>query len=496
MNKRIVCALFAASMMASAALAGCSGDQSFASAPASSAAPAEQSSQQSEAPHADATLGKLSAVKIGSVKLDTDDVEYTGSGYIYQISGKYGVISLDGSKDTGAKYAAAKVVVGANSNLGYIVVSEASGDSKNINTWGMVDKNGNDVLPCKYAAIQMLNDRYAEVVTVDKETKDKDTAVISFSDEDFSLDPNEGDTMYTGKWEVFDVTTKQLVKNASGTNSKTVMARGQFISFIKEDGGGVTLDANGQPVGDEKQFFSDGSYRLEKDGKGEVYTTDGQLLFTYDTNAYWVSDINEPYYVAIKKDENYNHSSWVLFDKQGNIVSKDFSEPLLFVTPAFVLTDRKIYKLDGTQLFPDEFLTLEVDERYGDAYSASGEDLTVIFDKNGTVLFEHRGDGSDDGIFSNKFFAYKSGIGQYNFSTKAFDIDGVVASDWFVSQSNGQTEDLIQTRTGEKIIDSSYGEFNVVEDKLEKVQYIIALNPVNDSVSKGNFDIYRIDYSE
>ncbi|MEE1105304.1 MAG: hypothetical protein UH083_05040, partial [Ruminococcus sp.] len=106
MKKRIVCALFAASLMATAALAGCSGGQAPVSAPApassaasaapaeSSAAPAEQSSQQSEAPRGDAVIGKLSARKVGSVKLNTDDVEYTGSGYIYQIAGKYGVVSL------------------------------------------------------------------------------------------------------------------------------------------------------------------------------------------------------------------------------------------------------------------------------------------------------------------------------------------------------------------------------------------------------------------
>ncbi len=139
MKKRIVCALFAASLMAIAALAGCSGGQASAPAPASSAAPdapaesnaapAEQSSQQSAA-QTDAVMGKLSAKKIGSVKLDTNDVEFTGSGYIYQISGKYGVVSLDGTKDTGAKYAAAKEVDGSYSNKGYIAVRELSGDNK------------------------------------------------------------------------------------------------------------------------------------------------------------------------------------------------------------------------------------------------------------------------------------------------------------------------------------------------------------------------------
>ncbi|MBQ1974625.1 MAG: WG repeat-containing protein, partial [Ruminococcus sp.] len=244
MKKRIVCALFAASLMAIAALAGCSGGQASAPAPASSAAPdapaesnaapAEQSSQQSQAPQGDAVLGKLSAKKIGSVKLDTNDVEFTGSGYIYQISGKYGVVSLDGTKDTGAKYAAAKEVDGSYSNKGYIAVRELSGDNKNVNTCGLVDKNGNEVLPCKYAGIEMLNDRYAKVITADKETTDKNAALIYFTDKMVSFSPDEGDVMYSGKWEVYDMTAKQPVKNATGTRPYTVSAKGQFVIFTDD----------------------------------------------------------------------------------------------------------------------------------------------------------------------------------------------------------------------------------------------------------------------
>ncbi len=326
MKKRIVCALFAASLMAIAALAGCSGGQASAPAPASSAAPdapaesnaapAEQSSQQSQAPQGDAVLGKLSAKKIGSVKLDTNDVEFTGSGYIYQISGKYGVVSLDGSKDTGAKYAAAKEVDGSYSNKGYIAVRELSGDNKNVNTCGLLDKDGNEVLPCKYAGIEMLNDRYAKVITADKETKDKDAALIYFTDKMVSFSPDEGDVMYSGKWEVYDMTAKQPVKNATGTRPYTVSAKGQFVIFTDDKENRVTVDAAGLPTNEGKKIYDDGSYKLEKNGKGEVYDTDDQLLFTYDENAYEVSRYVEPYYVARTTDANYKHT-YFLLDKFG-----------------------------------------------------------------------------------------------------------------------------------------------------------------------------------
>ena len=507
MKKRIVCALFAASLMAIAALAGCSGGQASAPAPASSAAPdapaesnaapAEQSSQQSQAPQGDAVLGKLSAKKIGSVKLDTNDVEFTGSGYIYQISGKYGVVSLDGTKDTGAKYAAAKEVDGSYSNKGYIAVRELSGDNKNVNTCGLLDKNGNEVLPCKYAGIEMLNDRYAKVITADKETKDKDAALIYFTDKMFSLSPDEGDTMYTGKWEVYDVTTKQLVKNVSGTRPYTVSAKGQFVIFTDDKENRVTVDAAGLPTNEGKKIYDDGSYKLEKNGKGEVYDTDDQLLFAYDENAYEVSRYEEPYYVARTTDANYNHT-YFLLDKQGNTVSKEFSDDLSDVTPNFVLSDKRIYKLDGTQLSTDEFSSLKVDKRYGDVYAASKSGHNIIFDKNGVIILDCN-TNIDKDLNAFDFYAYKSsgsGMQYFNYSTKTYSIEGSERGDWFISQMSGKVYNLIQTRTGEKIIDSSYGSYSIVDDQIDRKQYIIAVNSVNNNVSKGDFDIYQVDFTE
>ena len=508
MKNRILCSLFAASLMATAALAGCSGGQAPAPAPASSAAPAEssaapaeQSSQQSEAPQSqsqgDAVLGKLSASKIGSVKLDTNDVEFTGSGYIYQISGKYGVVSLDGSKDTGTKYATAKEVDGSYSNKGFIAVRELSSDNKNINTCGLIDKNGNEAIPCKYAGIEMLNDRYAKVITADKETTNKDEALIYFTDKMFSLSPDDGDTMYSGKWEVFDVTTKQLVKNASGTKPYTVSAKGQFVIFKDDNANSVTVDATGLTTNDGKKIYDDGSYMLEKNGKGEVYSTDDKLLFTYDENAYEVYQYKEPYYVARTTDANYKHT-YFLLDNKGNTVSKEFSDDLYDVTPNFVLSNKRVYKLDGTQLSTDEFSSLRVDKRYGDVYSASKSGHNIIFDKNGTIILDCNSNIDKD-LNAFDFYAYKSGgsgMQYFNYSTKTFSIDGNERGDWFISQMSGKVYNLIQTRTGEKIIDSSYGGYYVVEDKIERKQYIIALNSVKNNVSKGDFDIYQVNFTE
>ena len=61
---------------------------------------------------------------------------------------------------------------------------------------------------------------------------------------------------------------------------------------------------------------------------------------------------------------------------------------------------------------------------------------------------------------------------------------------------SGKVYNLIQTRTGEKIIDSSYGSYSIVDDQIDRKQYIIAVNSVNNNVSKGDFDIYQVDFTE
>ena len=61
---------------------------------------------------------------------------------------------------------------------------------------------------------------------------------------------------------------------------------------------------------------------------------------------------------------------------------------------------------------------------------------------------------------------------------------------------SGKVYNLIQTRTGEKIIDSSYGSYSIVDDQIDRKQYIIAVNSVNNNVSKGDSDIYQVDFTE
>jgi hypothetical protein len=52
--------------------------------------------------------------------------------------------------------------------------------------------------------------------------------------------------------------------------------------------------------------------------------------------------------------------------------------------------------------------------------------------------------------------------------------------------------DLVEIRTGSKLLDTSYGRYETVVSNIGKTQYIYAFNSVNGQVSDGSFDIFSV----
>ena len=502
MKKRVLCALCAAAMLATGIMAGCSGEKKEStgneSSNSSSQAQNDQSSQQESKEEQKVDSGSsgsfsaLEATKLGEVNINADDVNPTPSGIIYQTGDKYGVISFDGKKDTGAIYDYADEVRTETVDKGYIVVSDSKADDKNINTCGLVDKNGDQIIPCQYANISMLNDRYAKVITADKETKNKDEALVYYTDRSFSISPEEGDLMYSGKWEIFDLKNKSLLNGATGTKPYSISAKGQFVIFNDDENNEVTMNSSGSKVTDGRMIMDNGSYVLEFNGKSAVYNSDEEKLFDFDAQEFSISRYEEPYYLCLKQDQNYNSTSFLLNDK-GETVSAEFKD-LSWITPDFVLSDEIVYTLDGTEVFKDRYTRLLFDKVNKDAYLASKDNLTTIFDKKGNVLFSGENNNGEFKIGNN--FNFYKGEGSdnkyFNYTNKAFDIAGTDVDSWLIKNGSGNVYDLFDARTGQKLIDSSYGSYTVKTDSANNVTYIYAFNSVNGNISEGSFDIYTI----
>ena len=107
MNKQKLCALFAAVILAAGITSGCSDGANNKAASKSSAGKGQTKIEKSIVSEiTEGSLEALKATKISHVKIESENVEITASGIIYQgLDGKYGVISPDGSKNTGTVYA-------------------------------------------------------------------------------------------------------------------------------------------------------------------------------------------------------------------------------------------------------------------------------------------------------------------------------------------------------------------------------------------------------
>ena len=341
-------------------------------------------------------LAPMQAKKIGKVSIDADSIDVYRAGIVYTDSeGKCGVLSLDGKKDTGAKYA--KLSSSTLYNDVYMTTVKAlTADEQNVNVYGAVAKNGEEAVPCQYAKVEALSERYVKVYTAEEKTDNKDEAVVYFSKNEFSFEPKDGDEMYSGKWEVYDVDKKAFVKGASGTNREDyAIAYGQFLEVrYKASGEKKTFDGNGDSVTDGRKIFSNGSYVLEINGKCAVYDTNDTRLFNFDEKTYRIYDYKEPYFIG-----KVGSGGYVLINDKGEKVSSEFKGLFSQVFPDFVRSEDTVYRLDGTKLFEEKYDMLNFDSVNRDAYNAYNvtEKTEVVFDKTGEVLFSGNKDTDDFG---------------------------------------------------------------------------------------------------
>ncbi len=499
MKKRVLCALFAAAIVATGAMAGCSGGnapQSAAESKAASSADAgadkkeedkkeQKPAEESSEAEATATLEGLKAAKIGRVNVNSDKADFTEGGIIYQgPDGKYGVVSLDGAKDTGPVYASAR-----EATYQTVIVTEKEFGGDALNTSGLIGSDGSLLVPAKYANIEVLNERYARVFTADKETSKESNAVVFVKDGYFYSTAVSGCKMYSGKWEIYDLQNKALVKNATGTNTKNyVVAKGQFITYFDAKDRQITCDAKGVEVTDGKQIFDNGAYIFEMNGKSTVYSTDEKELFRFDTKEYTLRSFMDYYFVG-KNGDNY-----FLIDETGEIVSAEFPEYFGKVFPGAVKVGDYLYALDGTKLISEKVTAVSFDTVNKDAYAADGASNSYLLDAKGKIVMSQPADSDTYKSTSLEFLFWQkssSGFRFYNVSDKAYSVESAsgACGNWVVATDAGALLNLTDVRSGAEIIDSYAGYRSVVSDGVE---YVFAFNSVNGQVSRGSFDIFKV----
>ena len=130
------------------------------------------------------------------------------------------------------------------------------------NTVGLIRMEGTEVrqiLPCEYAKFEffkadfMLDSgipwRFMKVYTVEAPTDDIKNYLVYFTDRMFSIVPQEGDFIYSGRWELFDLAGENFVpgivsESSSNLDYNTV---GNGI-IVRKDGMKSLVDAYGKEL--------------------------------------------------------------------------------------------------------------------------------------------------------------------------------------------------------------------------------------------------------
>lgn len=414
----------------------------------------EEEEEKDEKPASSGKLTGLSVEKINTIK--TDDSLYSAYGGLYYRdydSNKYGLMTFDGKKDTGAIYTK------CDYEKIYFSVSKQTltnpDDIPAVNSRILVDAEGKQLIGPEYAMYEVINARFVQAYVVTQQTPHKAEAVVTMYKSEFDNKDLADQIYYKGVWYVVDVTTGQRVPGVTATNTYGVTANNKYIQFYDDAKNVVIVDTNGNKADRSGMyFFSDGSYRAEPNyGEGAVYDANDNKLFSYKEGDFRPSDLaGEGLYYASKYTDD--GTKYVIVDKTGKVVSAEFDE-YITVAGDFILCDKKVVDFDGKQIVDIKTENIYFDKYFGKAWCLKDDEEHTFITKDGTVIYQ--GEYEDEiSIDSSNFIAYKkvdSDYMFYSYADKDYTIKGRSVGPWMVAvESSESTLDLVDLITGKKLI--------------------------------------------
>ena len=392
--------------------------------------------------------------KIGNINRNMFN---TAEGGIYykDDNGLYGIQSYEGLYDTGAIYATC-IEHDKYFAVSKIVAKDAY-DIAGLNSVGLVDCKGKVIVPMSYADVDVLNERFVKATAVTEMTYSKDSALIFFDkDGGFSIYPDEDDYLYKGVWYVYDLTTGEMVKGATGTNSEYVTARGNTISFTDDAGNKKTLLADGSELTGVAKIMEDVSYTVEE-REGTYYDKDGKALFTYNLQEYIPYDVNNDNIISSKYTED--GYKYVVMDRAGKVISAEFDE-YIYVYGDVIKCGNKIYNFEGKNLIDGEYTSIYYDKMFGKTWMLYNDDAYTMIDKDGGVYFA--GVYDDDSSVSSSDFVASKKIDDvryfYSHKDQDYTIEGSYFAPWIVKTEGGNyLYNLVDTMSGETLLEGYSG---------------------------------------
>ena len=308
----------------------------------------------------------------------TEKMVYSSSAYgvVYREQGKYGILSLDGKKDSGAIYYNFDVL-----RKYFTVVTRKPSEPSNlndINATGLVDGEGNVLIPPEYALIKSFaSDRYFQVFKATEITENKDEYLIYLTSSMFSLAPSDGDVLYKGNWYVYDIEAGKTVDGVSASKNYGCGVNGDMIYYYNDDHKYISVNTQGKPYPQNAAVMDNGSYYMKNEGV--VYDAFGQKLFSCADEKYDSIYYYHGYYLcAIYQVQE---KTLRILDETGRVVSVDFDDYVSVFGKDMLLVGKTAYDFQGNKHVNADISSIS---QYGDIWYLSNYETKdyYLFSRN------------------------------------------------------------------------------------------------------------------
>ena len=404
---------------------------------------------------------------------------------------KYGVMSLDGKKDTGAIYEDADII-----RRYFKIAAKRPADENDfdgINAKGLIDGSGKELIPAEYAAIERLNDRYWEVFTAREKTDSDDYLLYMSAGEVYqSHYAKDNDPRYNGEWTVFDVVTSKPVPGVSGTNDNYVTAYGDTVYIHTDEDERIYVNEKGERLPDSADVFSNGWYMLPQGNDYVIFDSLGKEAFRCAADGFipLAMTRDNGYFIA-KKREN-SQTKYVVMDLTGKTISFEFNNvSSCLVWQNFLFVEGSLYDFSGNKILTDSVT-------YSDFYTCDNRDCGLLLrtlendyallDTKGNLVWSGKGTKDCYVNTTNITIENRTAAGApfFNWKDRDFTIPNALSlGEGFVQTTQeNSTRSLVDTVTGETLL-SGYKNY-AVGGNADDGLYVYAV------MADGNVEIYKM----
>lgn len=285
----------------------------------------------------------------------------------------------------------------------------------------LVAEDGTVLIPWGNYVIETIGDRYLQVITLQKETKDENESIGYASPNMISLEPGKNDVMFTGYKQIYDLKARKFVSNVKCTTSHSEFEGCGDTLKIKDDKGDTGIyDAEGNMLIKKASNYEIlGTYYCEKnEGKNIIYDSNVNRLFESTLQMVSVGH-DVPYFVFRKEGKEG------ILDKEGNVIVENrYDHIALEKEAAIVKMNEKtgLIGLDGKEWCGCEYEWIEkagwdgyyiacgTDKKYS-LISSDGVIVNGVDDMEETLTFANNDDEKkeyNNFVLSDKDFTLKT----------------------------------------------------------------------------------------